>query len=291
MCYGIAIVLNLYVSYSAAAGLPGLRHAHYPIGFKASVTHNLMVSLGAFLFLLWARETTDRRYRIAFFALAALCVHNVLFIVIGRTGYFVLGLLLTYFVLASLRGWRAPLVAGVMVLAVMTTAYVGSENFRTRIDEIATDFRQWRPGARDATSVGQRIEFYRTTLAIIEDHPLLGVGTGGFTRAFAERIRGTPAMATENPHNDYLLMAAQAGLPGMLLLIGFYGATWRYASRLESRFYRDLLRGVVITLGVGGIFNSLLFDHTEGLLLGWFVGLLCAQTVRAAEPVRRAIRT
>jgi O-antigen ligase len=282
--YGVAMVLNLYVSYSAAAGLPGLRHAHYPIGFKASVTHSLMVSLGGFLFLLWAREATDRRWRIALFVLAAICAHNVLFIVIGRTGYVVLGLLLTYFVLASLRGSRAALVAGMLVLAVMAGAYVGSENFRTRIDEIPSELQQWRPGARDSTSVGQRIEFYRTTLEIIEDHPLVGVGTGGFTRAFAEKIRGTPAMMTDNPHNDYLLLAAQAGIPAMVLLIGFYVVTWRYASHLESRLQRDLLRGVVIALGVGGLFNSLLFDHTEGLLLAWFVGLLCAQATPAPQP-------
>jgi O-antigen ligase len=115
-------------------------------------------------------------------------------------------------------------------------------------------------GARDSTSVGQRIEFYRTTLEIIEDHPLVGVGTGGFTRAFAEKIRGTPAMMTDNPHNDYLLLAAQAGIPAMVLLIGFLcgDLALRVAPRIAAA--TRLLRGVVIALGVGGLFNSLLFD-------------------------------
>jgi O-antigen ligase len=282
VCYAIAIVANLYVAYSAAAGLPGLRRPHYPIGFKASVTHNLMVSLGAFLFLLWAREAADRRWRIAYLALATLCAHNILFVVIGRTGYLVLGLLLIYFVMTSVRGWRGPLAAVLLVTALATATYFTSESFRIRVDEIATDFEQWKPGAHDATSVGQRIEYYRTTLDIIADHPWLGVGTGGFARAFAEKIRGTPAMATINPHNDYLLIGAQAGVPGMLFLLLLYGVTWRFAGTLGSRFDRDLLRGVVITMAVGGLFNSLLMDHTEGFLFAWFIALLCSRPASAS---------
>lgn len=277
ICYGIAVVLNLYVAYSAAAGLPGLRHAHYPIGFKASVTHSIMVSLGAFLFLLWARETTSRGWRAALIALAALCAHNVLFIVIGRTGYVVLALLLAYYVMTLSRGWRGAALAVIVVVMLAGTAYFSSSSFQTRVDEIGSDLSQWRPEARDATSVGQRIEYYRTTLGIIADHPWIGVGTGAFTREFADKVRGTAAIATTNPHNDYLLVGAQLGIPGIALLLALYGISWHYASGLESRLHRDLARGLVITIAVGGLFNSLMYDHTEGLLFAWLIAVLYAK--------------
>ena len=276
VCFTIAVILNLYVSYSAAAGLPGLRSAAYPIGFKASVTHSLIVSLGALLLLLYARETRSAASRIALVALAALCAHNVLFVVIGRTGYVVLGLLLAYYVMSFFRGWRAPAAAAAVVLALAASAYFASANLQKRVDEIGSDIAQWRPGSRDETSVGQRLEYYRTTLAIVADHPLLGTGTGGFARAYARKVEGTGAHATVNPHNDYLMIAAQTGVPGVLLMIALYVTIWRSAARLEGRLQRDFARGLVIAIAVGGLFNSLLLDHTEGLLFAWATGVLFA---------------
>jgi O-antigen ligase len=276
VCFAIAVILSLYVSYSAAAGLPGLRSIQYPIGFKASVTHNLIVSLGAFLFLLAARETADRRWRIALVALAALCAYNVLFIVIGRSGYVVLTVLLAYFAVVTLRGWRGPLLAIVGCVALLSATYVASSSFRERVDEVASDLTRWKPGAADKTSVGQRIGYYRTTLEIAAEHPFIGVGTGGFARAYAEKVKGTAAPATTNPHNDYLLLAAQVGIPGVVLLLALYVAVWMSARRLESRLYRDLARGLVLTLAIAGLFNSVQLDHTEGFLFAWMTALLFA---------------
>jgi len=102
------------------------------------------------------------------------------------------------------------------------------------------------------------------------------VGTGGFAAAYAERVRATGARSTVNPHNDYLLIAAQVGLPGLALLIVLYIVTWRSASRLSSSVHRDLARGLVIAFAAGGLFNSLLLDHTEGLLFAWLTAVLYA---------------
>ena len=283
VCFAIAVVLNLYVSYSAAAGLPGLRSIHYPIGFKASVTHSLLVSLGAFLFLLIAREIRDRRWRIVLVALAIVCAHNVLFIVIGRTGYVVLAALLAYFVVVTLRGWRGPLAAIVACAALLSTAYYAAPNFKERVDEIGSDLARWTPEAADGTSVGQRIGYYRTTMQIIAEHPLTGVGTGGFTRAYAEKVKGSGAPATTNPHNDYLLMGAQVGIPGVALLLALYVTLWVSARNLGSPLNRDLARGLVLTLAIGGLFNSVLLDHTEGLLFAWLTALVCATYVTPGQ--------
>jgi uncharacterized membrane protein YccC len=37
-----------------------------------------------------------------------------------------------------------------------------------------------------------------------------------------------------------------------------------------------LARGILITITMGCLFNSLLLDHTEGLFFAWFFGLLFA---------------
>lgn len=291
VCFSIAVILSLYVSYSAAAGLPGLRNPEYPIGFKASLTHNIVVSLGAFLFLLAARETKNMRWRIAFAVLAAVCAHNVLFIVIGRTGYVVLATLLAYFVTVTVRGWRGPVLAIAAFAALLSAAYYASPNFRDRVNEIGSDLSRWKPEAADSTSVGQRIGYYRTTLQIIAEHPLTGVGTGGFARAYAEKVKGTPAPATTNPHNDYVLIGAQVGIPGMALLIALYLTLWSAARHLDTPLYRDLARGLVLTMAIGGLFSSAILDHTEGLLFAWLTALLCTTYSRSHQLRAAAIGT
>jgi len=278
-----AIVLNLALSYGSAfqlwESLPGVySKPHSPIGFRLSVTHNLLVSLAAFLFLLLARElrTTRPRAALLALALALACILNVLLVVIGRTGYVVVAALVLYFSTTVAGGRRSVLVAAMLMTTLFASAYFVSYHFATRAQDVASDLAQWKPGAGDETSVGQRLGYYRTTLEVIRDHPLTGVGTGGFAQAYAQKVRGTPARATENAHNDYLMIAAQAGILALGLLVALYAVAWREARRLATRFERDLLRGLVLTLAIAGVFNSALMDHVEGLFFAWGAGLLCA---------------
>jgi O-antigen ligase len=276
-----AIVLNLLVSYGSAFGawesLPGLRtFPHYPIGFRLSVTHNFFVALAAFVLLLLARELRQSQPRSAMLALglALVCIHNVLFIVIGRTGQIVLAVLLVYFALTVTRSRRGVGIAMLMLTALLASAYVGSNAFSARVQDVVSDLLHWQPGASDETSVGQRIGYYRTTASIVSEHPLTGVGAGGFEAAYAAKVRGTHAPATSNPHNDYLMIAAQAGLAALALLIALFVMLWRDAVRLASTLERDLLRGIALAFAIGGLFNSFLLDHAEGLLFAWSTGMV-----------------
>jgi O-antigen ligase len=136
----------------------------------------------------------------------------------------------------------------------------------------------WKPGAAAAytDAVGLRMEFYRNSLAIVRDHPLAGVGTGGFPQAYAQRARGTGMVPTHNPHNEYLLIAVQTGVIGLLLLLNLFWQQWRLAPRLAAPLETHVARGLVLTIAAGCLFNSMLLDHTEGLLFAWLTGLLYA---------------
>jgi O-antigen ligase len=126
------------------------------------------------------------------------------------------------------------------------------------------------------SSVGARLDFYRNSLAILREHPLAGTGTGGFAKAYADRVRGTEAYVTRNPHNEYLLIATQVGIAGFLALLYLFWMQWRLAPRLPSPLECQLARGLVLMMAAGCLFNSLLLDHTEGLLYAWLTGLLFA---------------
>ena len=69
-----------------------------------------------------------------------------------------------------------------------------------------------------------RLFFWGSALRTLGDHPLAGVGPGGFPAA-ARMHRDlepvetrTPPRTPENPHNQYLTVAVETGVPGLLLL-------------------------------------------------------------------------
>ncbi|MGH8623536.1 MAG: O-antigen ligase family protein, partial [Burkholderiales bacterium] len=123
---------------------------------------------------------------------------------------------------------------------------------------------------------GQRLEFYRVSLEIVKDRPLLGHGTGSFASAYAEKMKGQRALLTRNPHNEYLHLMVQLGLAGLAALLYLFWTHWRSTPRLPTPTERHLARGLVLTMAVGCLFNSWLMDHTEGLLYAWLAGLLFA---------------
>ena len=130
------------------------------------------------------------------------------------------------------------------------------------------------------------MEFYRSSVNIIREHPLFGAGTGSFPAVYAATVAGKHMEDTVNPHNEYLLIAIQIGLVGLASLIGLFSLQWRLAARLEP-LYRDLARGLVLVFVIGCLFNSLLLDHTEGLLFAWATGLLFAGLPSSAKVAER----
>lgn len=277
----LAVTLAVIIVLSFAIKLGALPSVHWirgnpdnPIVFKQYLTHSILLAFGAFLFLQMAWAALTPRMRGIWIACALLAVID-LFLVKGRTGHLLVALLLLY----SGYLWRrwvgfAGAALGLVLLA--STAYFSSTLVQERAQQMFDEYRAWSPGVpvSAADSIGTRLEFYTNSAAIVRAHPLIGVGTGGFPNAYAEQVRGKNMLESRNPHNEYLLITVQLGLPGLLLLLILFCQQWRLAPQLATPLETHLARGLVVTIAGGCLFNSLLLDHTEGLLYAWLMGLL-----------------
>jgi putative inorganic carbon (hco3(-)) transporter len=110
--------------------------------------------------------------------------------------------------------WKRWLVALVPVAILL--AYVASPApIRTRFTSI------FRPASVDSNEF--RVITWRTGIAMIEKHPLLGLGPEGVNRHFKEYvppdIGKLPAGWYGHLHNIYLHYAAERGIPTMLVLV------------------------------------------------------------------------
>lgn len=272
------MLLTLVLSYLIGLGLfpdgvfRGTRED--PTVFRLHVTQNFFMAYAAFALACLARDEANKARRGLLYAIALLALFNVIFMVQGRTGYLVAGLLLV-FLLFERTGWKS-VALGVAALALLgSAAFYGSTSFRDAVHRGLTEYSQWRPDQPADTSIGWRLEFYTNTIRMIGERPLAGVGTGGFAVAYAKRIEGTGRVDPGHPHSEYLLMAAQLGVFGLAGFVGLLVVHWTVARRVSPPLHRSLASGLVAAMALGCLFNTLLLDHSEGLFYCWLIGVLC----------------
>lgn len=279
----LALAASLFVTLtlSLVLGL-GLHPTGWLIGcdlsnpcvFKRHTTHNVLMAFGALLFAVLAWKSSHRWVRWGWGGASVLAASNVLVMVQGRTGYVVLaGLAMLAFHMYF--GWRGMLAAVAVLSLVFSAAYQLSSAFHQRVDLAVSGVTQWNPQVAVVNDpVGWRLEYFYHTVEIIQDHPLAGVGTGGFVQAYRERVKQAGLDVPPHPHNQYLFIMAQVGIVGLGLLLWLFVQQWRSARLVGDSTYALLARGLVVTIALGCFFNPFLIDHTEKLFYCWLSGLM-----------------
>lgn len=245
-----------------------------PLVIQDRVTYGLFMAFGAFFWAVEAYFSKSRPKRIVLLILSALAVFNVLGMINAKTAYLVLPILLGYFLIRQWRWKGAVTFFLAIVLLAAITYSLPTNPLHQRIVEAVKEFKQWQPDQAEETSTGLRLEFYRYSLKIVRDHPLLGVGVGGFAEAYAKQIKDPKMARSDNPHNEYLLVATQLGLIGLAALLYLFYTQWRLASLLPTPRDTILARGVVLAFMVGCLVNSFLTDFDEGVFFIWINALL-----------------
>lgn len=277
-----ALLVTLFLSFSLSVG------GSLPLGeptacsqlnscvFKKHTTHNVMMAFGALLFAVFSWKSQDKWMRWGWGGAAVLAVSNVLLMVQGRTGYVVLaGLAMLVFHVRF--GWRGMLAALVVLCVAFSSVYQVSSSFRQRVEVTTAGITQWDPKvAVVEDSIGWRLEYAYHTVEIIQDHPLVGVGTGGFVQSYRDRTQQAGLDVPPHPHNQYLFIMAQVGIGGLGLLLWLFVQQWRLTTFPGDRATGLLARGVIVAIVITCFFQPALNDHTEKLFYCLFSGLMCS---------------
>jgi O-antigen ligase len=276
------IALTIVLSYLRWAGMlpdavPVLKDAGYSVSvvFKYHLTQNLMVAYGTFVLAVYARTAATRNTRVLLAVCAGLGVINVLVVGDGRTGQVIL-LVLTVYYGAWFGGKRGAAAALLLTAVLGAAAYVvPGSSLHKRAELAMSDFAQWRPGVQGKPSgVTERLEFQRRGMQIFLEHPVLGVGSGGFAAEDRELALRAGLPPARHPHNEYLLKAVELGIVGPLLMLLMFAVQWRAAARLPEPTHTALARGLVLMYAVASFGTSMLRDHSEALLFVWMSALL-----------------
>jgi O-antigen ligase len=272
-----AAILLMALSYLAWFSLlPPIDFLHVkpgsPLVIQDRITYSFFMALAAYIFIVHAFFSRSVPERLIYALLAVPAVLNV-FMIESKTAHVVLPIMIGYFLIRQWR-WKGAAAFFIGIAMIATAIYhIPVSAPHQRIAEAVKEFKQWQPDIGDETSTGHRLEFYRYSLKIIRDHPFFGVGVGNLKGAFESRVKNQ-GIATDNPHNEYLLVTVQLGLIGLAALFYLFYTQWRLAPMLPTKREEIMARGVVLAFIVACLFNSFLTDYDEGIFFIWISGLL-----------------
>jgi O-Antigen ligase len=172
--------------------------------------------------------------------------------------------------------WRSLALIAAMIIALLLAA-VASPQIRHRIDgKSSSSLSSVTSGRSKLASKGARLAVH---------HPLVGVGVGGFRRAYADlvHLKGKEPKAAAS-HTTPITVAAENGFPGLLLLLWLLGSALVIGLRRLGRGFDGDARlafGLALTaILVHCVFYNALFEDP----LFWGLLALVVVGARADAP-------
>jgi len=205
-----------------------------------------------------------RRYGVVPMCSAALgCVF---FLLPGRTGQLV-GLAMLSLWVMWLLPVRVRLAAVCAPVVLMAGFLVFSKPVHDRFETSWAEARAYAQGDASPTSIGFRLEAWRSALISIQENPVVGTGAGSWGRQYdavqsaAGRPNATPTDG--NPHQEFLLWGVELGLGGMVLLAGILGSIFQLSLRMDVGSQRATQSTLLATV-IACLFNCALYDALIG---------------------------
>ena len=116
------------------------------------------------------------------------------------------------------------------------------------------------------TSVGVRIQYVVSSLQLIKESSLLGVGSLNYRDAFWRVNGSVEGMQSQysNPHNEYLYMLATKGGLGLMLYLAIFIQACRMALKKKVEVQRVGMLMMVFLFMLSITTNSMMTDMKEG---------------------------
>ena len=218
-----------------------------------------------------------------------------------------------------------------LVIAIVLAGYGALSNWRVLLgivaigagalllDPVLAD-RLLSVFTRVDTSSEMRIAFWESTIAMVMDHPFLGIGWGMYFMVYPEYdfyLQGAPVQIV-HAHNMYLNYAAEIGIPGALSFLWFFFGSlvlalrvprktppweavlaahehaWKTVADVRAalgrwrrrRFVEGLSTGLglaFISVALNGLTDHLLFNIPSSMLLWMLAAMTAAAYAIAGE--------
>jgi O-antigen ligase len=253
-------------------------HPALPLSSYSYISLGFVLMPALTLGLAWMLRASSNLDKALGALLALLTIAFVVLAQQGRTSYVTLTLLAIFFLLTQLKTRQRWLAMLVLVAAIVSVGLF-STKAQLRVAEVMADSRS-NLTTETISSSGLRVGFWKTTFDIAQKNPILGTGMGTWADEYRKYVVSTPntpkiSPLGGNPHQEYLLMASQLGLVGLVLFVAWLARCLVASSNLRKP-ERIAAQSLMLVFGVSCFFNSSLFDSATGHFYCIGLGILFA---------------
>ena len=192
----------------------------------------------------------------------------------GRSGYLAFMVVTVYFGYLLLREKHYKILSGVVLLS--SILLLTSPVVQDRIELGVKEMQHVDPTNIESSSMGMRMVLWKHTIELIQDRPLLGVGTGGFEEAYSQKIKDNPDWEKNimhDPHNQFLKIWVEMGIFGLMIFLSMLASSLFQKS---SKMYFHLGIGVLLAWCATSLFSSHFSTFTEGRFIYIWLGIMLA---------------
>lgn len=222
-----------------------------------------------------------RRLAWLFLCMAAACALTIVFFLHGRTALITLLAVCVLMAMSYIPSLvlRIGLLAAIFASSLF--AYQFSEKIHDRVNSIAQEARSYIADPSIKTSGGIRLSYWRMSLGMFAEAPLLGQGPGTFRENLVKPDNPWHTETHRHTHNEYLTLLSQHGAVGLILFLLLVHQIYQRAGSHQDDLSRGIARMGLFIFLINAVTDSSLNNESEG----WtFVLLACLANMRATEP-------
>jgi putative inorganic carbon (HCO3(-)) transporter len=130
-------------------------------------------------------------------------------------------------------------------------------------------------------SSATRLRIWRGAIHMIQDHPLFGVGYGAFPHYIGRYTQGV--IGEMDAHNSYLLIAAEMGIPTLLVFLLVLAVAWHYTYWLYRHAQDRTIQAMALGFlaGLAGLLMANLFgSRMDAQEISGYFWILCGLMMR-----------
>lgn len=257
------------------------------IFLRNHATQGMAFAVGAFGAFLLAMESGAGRVRRLYVLGGLLLLANIALVTTGRSGYLVamvcaVGAVSGYVFFGQRRLGAKGIVAAVLLVVSVAGMLLLAPTSRERMLQGVQEVENYDQ-AKEVTSMGIRMIFWKNAIEMIRERPLLGYGTGAFGTAYDHKIAGRTGVAATpagDPHNQYMKITAENGVVALLVFLGFLVAA---AGQRCAAPYRMIGLCVLASWCATSLFNSHFSTFNEGNFIYAWLGIMLAPPAVGTE--------